>query len=196
MGERSQTPGLIARKRKSGPDRLYWSADKVSRKAKAYPERLIPLPNDVAEAEIIDLCETYTTRLKLWIDRGPALRWLYDGTIGSLCDVFERHPESPIHDVRRNTAEGYVDSLKVIRATVAKRAVRALTPIDAKAWYAKWRAPKVDGATERVKRAHDAVAALRMILNFGHALGHPEAALWWTASQKFVSSDLGRARRQ
>lgn len=72
MGERSQSPGLIARKRKYGLDRLYWSADKVSRKAKGYPERLIPLPKDATEAEIIDLCETYTARLKLWIDRGPA----------------------------------------------------------------------------------------------------------------------------
>jgi Phage integrase family len=174
MGERSQTPGMIARKRKSGPDRLYWSADKVSRKAKGYPERLIPLPKDATEAEIIDLCETYTARLKLWIDRGPAPRWLYDGTVGSLCDAFERHPQSPIREVRRNTAESYIDSFKVIRLTVAKRAVRALTPIDAKGWYDKWRAPGHEGGPARVKRAHDAIAALRMILNFGLALGYKE----------------------
>src|ERR1700677_200169 len=78
MGERSQTPVLIARKRKSGRDRLYWSADKVSRKAKGYPERLIPLPRDATEAEIIDLCETYAARLRLWSDQGPAPRWLYE----------------------------------------------------------------------------------------------------------------------
>jgi hypothetical protein len=174
MGERSQTPGLIARKRKHGHDRLYWSADKVSRKAKDYPERLIPLLSDATEAEVIDLCETYTARLKLWLDRGPAPRWLYDGTVGSLCDVFERHSESPIHEVRRNTAESYIDSLRVIRATVSARAVRALSPIEVKGWYSKWHAPKVEGGPERVKRAHDAVATLRMILNFGHALGYAE----------------------
>jgi hypothetical protein len=49
MGERSHTPGLIARKRKSGPDRLYWNADNVSRKAKGYPDRLIPLPDDATD---------------------------------------------------------------------------------------------------------------------------------------------------
>ena len=174
MGERSQTPGLIARKRKSGRDRLYWSADKVSRKARGYPERLIPLPKDATEAEIIDLCETYAARLRLWIDQGPAPRWLYDGTVGSLCDAFERHPQSPIREVRRNTAESYIHSFKVIRLTVAKRTVRALTPIDVKAWYDKWRAPAKEDGLERVKRAHDAVAALRMILNFGLALGHAE----------------------
>ena len=94
--------------------------------------------------------------------------------MGSLCDCFERHPESPIRDVQRSTAESYADSLKVIRATVAKRAVRALTPIDIKAWYRKWRAPSEDGKAERVKRAHDAVSALRMILGFGLALGYEE----------------------
>jgi len=135
---------------------------------------LIPLPRDASEQEIIDLCETYTARLTAWLDRGPAPRFLYDGTIGSLCDCFERHPESPIHDVQRSTAEAYADSLKVIRATVAKRAVRALTPIDVKAWYRKWRAPTEEGKPERVKRAHDAVAAIRMILNFGLALGYDE----------------------
>jgi hypothetical protein len=91
-----------------------------------------------------------------------------------LCDCFEPHPESPIRDVQRSTAESYADSLKVIRATVAKRAVRALTPIDIKAWYRKWRAPAEDGKAERVKRAHDAVSALRMILGFGLTLGYEE----------------------
>jgi hypothetical protein len=91
-----------------------------------------------------------------------------------LCDCFERHPESPIRDVQRLTAKSYADSLKVIRATVAKRTVRALTPIDIKAGYRKWRAPAEDGKPERVKRGHDAVSALRMILGFGLALGYEE----------------------
>jgi hypothetical protein len=133
MPERSQTPGLIARKRKRGPDRLYWSADSLSTKAKGYPARLTPLPVGAAEQEIIDLCETYTARLIAWLDRGPIPRFLYDGTIGSLCDSFERHPERAIHDVQRSTAEAYADSLKVIRATVARRAVRALTQSGARA---------------------------------------------------------------
>jgi hypothetical protein len=174
MGERSQTPGLIARKRKSGPDRLYWNADNVSRKAKGYPDRLIPLPDDGTDEEIVDLCQTYTERLLQWLHQGPRPRWLYDGTVGSLCDAFERHPQSPIRDVRRSTAESYIDSLKVIRATVAKRAIRALTPIDVKGWYDKWRSPGHEDGPERVKRAHDAVATMRMILNFGLALGHAE----------------------
>jgi hypothetical protein len=173
MALRGETPGLVRRRRKSG-GRLYWSADSLSTKAADYPERLIPLPRDATPEEIRDLCETYTARLTQWLDRGAIPRWLYDGTVGSLCDAFERHPQSPIHDVRRNTAESYLDSFKVIRLTVAKRAVRALAPIDVKAWYDAWRAPRDKDGPERVKRAHDAVAALRMILRFGSALGYDE----------------------
>ncbi len=176
MPVRTQTPGLIARKRKSGPDRLYWSADKVSSKAASYPDRWILLPSDASEAELIDLCEAHTARLKLWLDRGPAPRFIYDGTIGSLCDCYERHPESPMQEVRRSTAGAYGDSLKVLRSTVAARAVRAITPIEVKRMYRNWREPRVVGGTDRVKRAHDAVSMLRAILKFGLAMGHEECA--------------------
>jgi hypothetical protein len=74
---------------------LYWSAASLSTKAKDYPESLIPLPRDATLAEIEGLCQTYATRLELWLARGPAPRWLYDGTIGSLCDAYERHPAVP-----------------------------------------------------------------------------------------------------
>ncbi len=74
MGDRSRTPGLIARARKNGPDRLYWSADNVSRKARGYPDRLIPLPDDATDEEIVDLCETYTEKLLQWLHQGPSPR--------------------------------------------------------------------------------------------------------------------------
>ena len=77
-------PGLVSRKRKTGPAKLYWSAASLSSKALGYPDRWIPLPPGASEAEIEDLCEAYAARLDLWLDRGPAPRWLYDGTIGSL----------------------------------------------------------------------------------------------------------------
>lgn len=143
---------------------------------------MIRLPNGATPAEIEELCALYAARFDAWRTKGDKPRFIYDGTIGSLCDAFERHPQSPIHEVKTSTAESYVDSLKVLRATVAARAVRAVAPIDVKGWYAKWRAPKRIEAPgqpprfgpERVKRAHDAVATLRMILRFGKALGHAE----------------------
>ena len=73
---KSTPPGLIARKRKEGPDRLYWSADSVARsKAKGFPDRLIRLPEDATSEEIEDLCETYTARLMAWREWGERPQW-------------------------------------------------------------------------------------------------------------------------
>ncbi|QAY96666.1 hypothetical protein CWB41_13790 [Methylovirgula ligni] len=123
---------------------------------------------------MLDLCATYNARLATWLDAGDRPRVFYDGTIGSLCDLFEAHSESPIHEVKGNTAESYIDSLKVIRATVARRAVRALVPVDVKGWYRRWRMPAKPGSKPRIKRAHDAVAAVRMVLRFGASLGYKD----------------------
>lgn len=172
MSNRGPTPGLVRRKRKSGA-RLYWAAASLTTQWRAYPEPLIPLPSDATPGEIADLCETYAARLDLWL-AGESRGRRYDGTIASLCDVYESHPQSAIHEVRANTAKSYRDSLKVLRKTVGARAVRAVVPIDVKTWYANWRRPAQPGGPERVKRAHDAVAMLRMVLRFGSALGHVE----------------------
>ena len=172
---RSNTPGLKKRPRTGGATAFYWDAAALSPKdAARYPDRLIRLPDGVTPAEVEDLCEAYAARFDAWRHMGDRPRFLYDGTIGSLCDAFERHPQSPVQEVKRSTASAYADSLKVIRATVAKRAVRAVAPIDVKGWYARWRAPAEVGRPERVKRAHDAVAMLRQILHFGLALGFEE----------------------
>ena len=106
-GRRGTTPGLVAKKRKGGPDRLYWNADSVSRvKAKGFPDRWIPLPDDATNSEIEQLCEAYTERLEAHHAESlnPTPRYLYDGTVAGLCDAYERHPESPIRGVRRTNA--------------------------------------------------------------------------------------------
>lgn len=173
MPARSETPGLVRRQRKNSIT-LYWRALSVSRKAGEYPDQMIRLPADAGEAEIAELCEQYTARLDQWLNGAQRRAFFYDGTIASLCDCFERHPDSPMREVKWNTADSYGDSLKVIRATIGARAIRAVVPVDAKRWYANWRRPAAPGGPERIKRAHGAVSVLRMILRFGMALGYRE----------------------
>jgi len=51
---------------------------------------------------------------------GPeqSLGVVYDGTVRSLSRLYQRHADSPFHDVKRNTRKTYADSLKVIEMTV------------------------------------------------------------------------------
>src|SRR5262249_22715094 len=68
--------------------------------------------------------------------------------------------------------------LKVIISTVGARLVRNVTVLDVKNWYQQWRKGEVfideDGnrtiGPERVARAHNAVAMVRMVLRFMAAL--------------------------
>jgi integrase len=88
-----------------------------------------------------------------------------------LCRLYQQHPDSPFHEVKRNTRDFYTDSLKVLENTIGNRAIRAITIVDAKRWFKLWRAPVAEGREPRPKRAHDAISMVRMVLRFGFAVG-------------------------
>jgi len=177
MPPRGKRPGFkIGRTLRDGTRLPYWIAGNVVRNLAGFPDRCIALPVDADEATIDLLCHQHTARLLAWLEthrenaEKPAPRALYDGTIGSLCRLYQQHPESPFRDVKRNTQKTYTDSLKVIEATVAARLVRNVTTLDVRRWYRSWKAPKAEGARERIDRAHDAVSMFRTVLRFGAAL--------------------------
>lgn len=173
MPTKSTTPGLIRRKRKSGVA-LWWSAASLTRDLRGFPDPLIRLPSDASPAELADLCETYTTRLEVFLAEGRRGA-RYDGTIASLCDLYEKHEFSPIHGVSPDTRRVYQDAIGILRATIGRRALRAVVPIDAQRWVANWRAPAKPGGPERATRAHTVVSQLRAVLRFGASLGIEEA---------------------
>jgi len=175
MPPRSDSPGLKWRKT-AGGRQPYWVASQVARDIKEFPDRTVRLPKDATDEELADLCRIHSARLLKWIadcaTGAPVHR--YDGTIYSLSQLFQKHPESTFQTVKHNTRDSYVDSLKIIEATVGARVVRNLSVLDVRRWYRNWRAPAAPGKPERIKRAHDCVAVFRMILRFGHALDHEE----------------------
>jgi len=147
------------------------------RDPKGFPDKAIRLPSEASREELVELCRGHTADLLRWIadlrtGHEPDAR--YDGTVRSLSRLYQRHPESPFHSVKRNTRKSYTDSLKIIENTVGARAVHRVTIVDVRSWYRKWRAPKTKGGPERIDRAHDAVSMFRTILRFGFALGHDE----------------------
>lgn len=179
MPRRGKTPGL-----KFGRHRLpYWIAANVARDTMGFPDKCVPLPPEADEETLSSLCHQWTARLQAWLvavragdDANPAIapRTRYDGSIESLCRVYEEHPDSPFHEVKRNTRKTYGDSLKVITGTVGRRIIRNVTALDVRRWYRLWKKPKEPDGRERVDRAHDAVSMFRMVLRFGAALRHKE----------------------
>lgn len=195
MPPRGKTPGL-----KIGRNNLrYWIAGQVARDTIGFPDKSIPLPIDASDEEIASLCLEHTARLRAWIDEqkklnpdNPALR--YDGTVYSACQVYQKHPLSRFHKVKRNTRGSYVDSLKVIESTVGKRLIRNLTILDVEHWYDNWRKPVAPHGTERIDRAHDAVSMFKTVLRFNAALRRPECKLL-VEELKLIKFEKGGARQ-
>jgi integrase len=134
-------------------------------------------PRDADDETLAELCRGHTARLLSWLANEGKLAEpfpRYDGTILSLSRLYQEHPDSPFHDVKHNTRKTYTDSLKVIETTIGQRAVRRVTVVDVRGYYKKWRLPRIKDGADRIKRAHDAVSNLRMILRFGFALGHKD----------------------
>jgi Phage integrase family len=172
MPQRSDHPGLKWRTTAKGRQ-PYWVARQVVRDTKGFPDRTVRLPMDANKNTLAELCRDHTARLLTWIaDSEHGAQFGYDGTIRSLSRLYQRHPDSPFHDVRRNTRKTYTDSLKVIENTVGNRLIQVVTVIDVRRWFKLWRAPPLENGPPRISRAHDAISMLRTILRFGFALGH------------------------
>ncbi len=174
MPPRSNHPGLKYRQTVEGRQ-PYWVARQVVRDPKGYPDRTVRLPMEADEEAISELCRDHTAKLLAWL-AGPEHSdgIVYDGTVRSLSCLYQRHADSPFHDVKRNTRKTYTDSLKVIETTVGNRLVRVVTVVDVKRWYKLWGAPGAEGQKPRPNRAHDAISMLRTVLRFGFALGFPD----------------------
>jgi hypothetical protein len=157
MPLRSDHPGLKYRQTVSGRQ-PYWVARQVIRDPRGYPNRTVRLPKEADEETIGELCRAHTAKLLAWLagpERSDGV--VYDGTLRSLSRLYQRHPDSPFHEVKRNTRKNYADNLKVIEATVGNRLVRVVTVIDVKRWHKLWGAPVAEGGAPRPNRAHDAV---------------------------------------
>lgn len=194
MPPRGDKPGL-----KRGRHNLpYWIASQVARDPMGFPDKCIPLPPEADDEQLGELCRAHSARLQRWIDEQkklgpdePSIR--YDGTVYSACQVYQKHPLSRFHKVKRNTRGAYVDSLKVIEATVGKRLVRNLTILDVENWYDQWRKPAQPNGPERIDRAHDAVSMFKTVLRFNAALRRPECKVL-VEELKLIKFEKGGAR--
>jgi hypothetical protein len=164
----------------------YWIARQVVTNTLGYPDPCIALPVGADEDTINQLCHDYTADLRRWIEQRTAPdpeqpaeydpRKHYDGSIKSICRIYQEHPFSDFHTVKSNTRRFYTANLKIVQADVGRRQAKNLTIVDFKRWYGAWRQP-IDAddpnSPERVDRAHDCIACLRTAIYFCAALRLP-----------------------
>ena len=200
MPPRGRAPGL-----KRGRHRQpYWIARQVVRDPMGFPDKCIPLPADADDAALARLCQEHTARLRTWLakqkrneaDGAAALRTRYDGTVLSICRIYQEHPLSRFHSVKHNTRRTYLKDLNLIETTVGARLVRNVTILDVQRWYDEWREPDpARPGKERVDRAHDAVAMFRTVIYFNAALRNADCKLLAGELER-VKFEKGGAREQ
>jgi hypothetical protein len=183
-----------------------------------FPDRCIPLDPSADEDELAQLCREHTARLENWIaDRKAELKadaagagvdlqqafTPYTGSVLSACRFYQTHPMSGFHAVKANTRKTYLDSLKIIEATVGARLLKKVMVPDIRYWYAQWRRPALTTdqggnaviGPERIDRAHDAVEMFRTVLRFCASMRIAEAKLL-NDELKLVKFEKGGAREE
>ena len=207
MPPRGKAPGLKGgRYRPELGKRLpYGYAKNVARDIMGFPDACIPLPADADDDEITRLCHEHTARLRAWIEEqkhqaGPlaaaALHTRYDGTVRSICRIYQEHPLSRFHNVKHNTRRTYLKDLTLLEATVGARLVRNVTVLDVQRWYEEWRKPDPSRPDkERIDRAHDAVAMFRTVIYFNAALRNADCKVLAGELER-VKFEKGGAREE
>jgi hypothetical protein len=169
-----------------------------------FPDGCIPLPPDADEAMLERLCHEHTARLLAHIAAQEEERargevrlttTRYDGSVMSAVRIYQEHPLSRFHQVKHNTRKTYLKDLKLIERTVGRRLIRNVTVLDVQHWYDQWRKPEEPGASERVDRAHDAVAMFRTVIYFNAALRNADAKVL-AGELAHVKFEKGGAREQ
>lgn len=190
MPPRGDAPGL-----KRGRHRLpYWIAKQVVRDPMGFPDKCIALPADADDEELGKLCREHTAELNKWIEQQssgeePRLTVTrYDGSVKSICRIYQEHPLSRFSKVKFSTRKTYIKDLKLIEETVGRRLIRNVTVLDVQNWYDEWRKPDptIKDGGERIDRAHDGVAMFRTVIYFNAALRNADC--------KVLASELERVK--
>jgi hypothetical protein len=115
-------------------------------------------------------CRALTVELQEWLGRqGPAATE-YDGTLASLIGIYQTDEDSPYRGVKGNTRRHYDDTLAIVAAAVGPRRVDLLTRKDFARWHRGFRFPDGEDGPDRVRRAHNCIKMLRIVLRFGASM--------------------------
>lgn len=175
-GEQVQlnAPGLKQVKRKRGVD-LYWAKDEGPLFADYSPSTVrifADLSASAAKATIEEICQREQTSMERWqeeagYDDKERLKPKFNGTVLSLCDLYESDPESGYTDLQQNTQSAYGDWLKIVRGTIGQRRIDKLAAKYFRTCYRNWRAPAEPGGEERVRRAYGCIQITKILLGYG-----------------------------
>jgi hypothetical protein len=125
---------------------------------------------DAAE-RIKEICRREQAAMLEWADGHVSdksrLAPKYNGTMGSLIDLYQWDDESAFEGVKHTTKQNYSDWLKVVRETIGLRRLDRMHPKNFRKYYKNWRKPTTPVGEERVRRAYGCIQMVRVALSYG-----------------------------
>ncbi|MBN9003648.1 MAG: hypothetical protein J0H75_16905, partial [Rhizobiales bacterium] len=179
---------------------LYWVKDESPIFADYKPATVrihVDLVDPDAKRKIEVCCRREQEAMLLWLDEGThndkeRLQPKFNGTFGSLCDLYESDEESGFADLQANTKLSYQDSLKIIRNDIGLRRIDLVAPKYFRTCYRAWRKPVREGGEERVRRAYGAIGQIKILLGYGieanHFPNHCERLLKAMSKMRFAKN--------
>ena len=132
----------------------------------------VDLSDTSAVEKVEDICRREQDAMLGWLEEATGgdkerLRPKFNGTFGSLCDLYESDGESGYADLQGNTKNSYQDALKIIRSDIGLRRIDLVAPKYFRTCYRYWRKPAQQGGEDRVRRAHGAIGQIKIVLGYG-----------------------------
>lgn len=178
-----KTPGLAWRPRRDGWV-AYWQArtDKIEAGFRTKNVRIWPThdnggaPTREDWLSIASRCEILQGEMLAWGRPVQVLDpvTLYDGTLGSLINVYTSDNDSPYKELRYHSRVPYDGRLEILRATVGSARMHALSFRDMKRWYEAFRRPATEGGADRIARGHALMTTVRIVIAYGAMLEIPD----------------------
>jgi len=166
-------PGLKQVKRKKGID-LYWAKDEGVLCVDYRPATVrihVDFADPSAKETIETICQREQEALERWLEKGDddseRLKPKFNGTMGSLCRVYEHDPESGFADLQQNTQSSYRDWLKIVRESIGLRRIDMLTAKYFRTCYRNWKEPASPDGEARVRRAYGCIQMVKILLGYG-----------------------------
>jgi hypothetical protein len=153
---------------------FYWIKDDGP-DFKAYETKTVRIHVDEtspdAAERIKEICQREQAAMLEWADGNVSdearLAPKYNGTMGSLVDLYLWDKESAFEDVKHTTKQNYSDWLKIVRETIGLRRLDRMHPKNFRKYYKNWRKPATPIGEERVRRAYGCIQMVRVALSYG-----------------------------
>ena len=174
MDRQDDRPGYKRKRNRDCTFREYWVA-RAALVRRGYAPKVVRLHYDETphgRRQLAAKCRTLQAEMELWAaNEGRAPSRGYDGTLASLCRLFQTDEHSPFRRMKFNSQDSMAKSLKVVESTVGARLIGRLIGPDFYRWVDKWSAPKEAGGPPRLWRGKHAIETVRRVIAFGVSMG-------------------------